>query len=229
MGMVRTTMRRHTRTPIGIRATTAIATRTTTIPTVRTIKMVREISAGDILAFRGLEWTSQFIDFGTFGYGRGYSHLALVSGHKTQPNLLLWESSYGNNKACVVAGEIIDGVQAHQIKDIFDRNCEVYHYPLAVHLTLKQQIALEKVLDAVHKRPYDYIGAFRAGGSLWAKIQSFLRGENINQFFCSELVAHCYESIGLVPADVNASAYSPNRLIKYLSKQKLLARRTRIK
>lgn len=176
-----------------------------------------EIKAGDLLFHRSAGIGPALIDLATFGFGRGYSHVALVAGHKSRPNLLLWESNPKSKQPCILAGKRVDGVQVHEIKEIYDRNAAVFHLPLKKPLTLRQELDLETALDKHRVLDYDYLGAFRAGGLYWARFNAWLHGETLDKLFCTELIALEYKLIGLIPESVNISQFSPNSLYKYLS------------
>ena len=175
-----------------------------------------EIKSGDLLFHRSSGIGPTLIDLATFGFGRGYSHVGIIAGHQSRPNLLLWESNPKDTKPCILAGKRVDGVQVHEIKEIYDRNAEVYHLPLRKHLTLKQALRLETCLDEYRKLDYDYIGALRAGGFYWARFNAWLHGETLDKLFCTELTALCLKQIGLIPESTNISQFSPNTFYWFL-------------
>lgn len=175
-----------------------------------------EIKCGDLLFHRSSGIGPTLIDWATLGFGRGFSHVAMVAGHESRPNLLLWESNPKDTQPCLLAGKRVDGVQVHEIKEIYDRKASVFHLPLKAHLTLKQTLDLETNLAKYRILDYDYLGAFRAGGLYWARFNAWLHGETPDKLFCTELIALNYKQIGLIPESVNISQFSPNSLYKYL-------------
>ena len=193
--------------------------------------MVRspEIKAGDLIGFSGQGFVADGINLGSLGIPRySLSHIAIVGGHVSSPALLLWESTTLGKQPCFISKKRVKGVQAHPLKQIFDRNGKVWHYPLAKRLSLPQQLALDKELARLIGRPYDMIGAYRSGGRIFARIQSRLHGESLDTLFCSEFCHHLLEIIGRVMRG-NSSQWSPNSLARSLTKQGIILPRRRLK
>lgn len=169
---------------------------------------------GDVLAFGGNSLLSAAINICTFGLPRvSVSHVAIVVEHEGR--LFAVQSLCYAPRECAILERQVVGVQAHYLEDALHDGGRVYLYPLSRQLYLHERERLRKVAVGCLGRPYDTTGALRAGGWLLATIEGFFRGEDVKSLFCSEFVAHALQQTGVFSTP-NASAWSPNSLLRRL-------------
>lgn len=184
--------------------------------------------AGDILGFSGRHWWSAAIALGTGGIPFwSLSHVGILA-HAPDGRLLLFEST-DSSDPCEITGKPIHGVQAHWPEDVIaDYRGRVWHYSLYRPLYEHEENRLTRFLQTLIGRPYDEIGAVRAGGFLLSIIEGILRQEDLSHLFCSEVDAAALSHLGIW-ATANASRWSPRRLIKKLRRAGIMRKPVRLK
>jgi hypothetical protein len=143
--------------------------------------------------------------------------------------MLLFESTMFSPMSCIIQGHKVDGVQAHPVWDaVAEYDGRIWHYPLHRELRPLESRRLTAFLLRYIGRRYDTIGAFRAGGVGFSWVESFLRKEDLESLFCSELVAAAHRHVGVFPT-YHASKWSPNRLIRSERNAAILLKPRRVK
>ncbi len=187
------------------------------------------IRSGDVIAFSGKDFLSAVIQVGTFSLPRrGLSHCGIVSEIHGEP--VVYESTSFGRPACYRQGQQVSGVQAHRLDDMleFVGDQDVWHYPLRRALYPHEADRLAWALDSLLGRPYDLPSAVRSGGLVFNVLQSVLRREDLSAIFCSELVCSSLVDCGVFLTR-SASRWSPNKLIRALLRQGVVAEPRRLK
>lgn len=187
------------------------------------------LKPGDVLGFSGHGWVTDFINVMTGGLPRwGLGHIGIVARYKD--DLVLFESTTLNDDRshCIIAGKGVHGVQAHYLEDAFSRPGKIWLYPLSYHLYADEGLRLSRFLVNQAGLRYDLIGAGRSGGLIPRLLTYVFRREDLEELFCSELVAAAFSNIGVLPT-ANASTYSPNGFVRRAIRKGLLKPRVRIK
>ena len=141
---------------------------------------------------------------------------------------VLCESTANPCGPCVSQGIEVRGVQVHFLRQrILSHAGRVYHYPLAERLTERQQDILQEFCESHLGTEYDYHGAADARHTLIAALVRAVRGEDLDEVFCSEWAAACYRELGLL--DANPSRFSPSRLVRYQRRAGVLGKPRRVK
>lgn len=183
---------------------------------------------GDVIGFSGKGFVSDGINLATFGIPRwGLSHIGIVASYAGK-RYLFESTTLNGGKPCDILDKPISGVQAHLICDILTRPGKVWHYPLSVSLDLAERYRLSMLLQTYLGTPYDYKGAARSGGNLIRIFEGILRRQDLSEFFCSELVALILTQLGVAHI-MNASAQSPNSLVRRTKRVGICLPRKRIK
>lgn len=182
---------------------------------------------GDILAFSGRSLLSDLINVATLGFPRfSISHVGIIG--EWHHELLLFESTMQNTSPCRIQGVPVRGSQAQRLGPRLNRyRGKVWHYQLHRPLYRHENERLSKFLESGIGRPYDEVGAFRAGGVAFSWFESKLRPPNLAALFCSEWVAAALSEIGVMPTD-HPSKWNPNRLIRHCRKIGILKKPVRI-
>lgn len=187
------------------------------------------IKAGDLIGFSTPKLVSDFINVVTGGIPRwNLSHIGIVAQYKD--DLVLFESTTLNakNEHCIIAGKAVQGVQAHALEDVLQRPGRIWHYPLSRELYPHESLRLSWFLMHNVGREYDLHGAVQAGGFIPRMAAYFLKGEDLQQLFCSELSAAALSYVGVLPTS-NASFYSPNGFIRRCKRNGITKPRVRKK
>lgn len=143
------------------------------------------------------------------------SHVGIVARHPDHPWPLLCESTNLYRKPCMVQDKLVDGVQWHKIGPrIRSYKGLVYHYQVRVPLTPGQQSMLSQFLKDMTGRSYDAFGALGARDTLLGWLARRGKVADLVSLFCSELVAAAGRKCGVYPQSINASGFSPNRIIR---------------
>lgn len=168
---------------------------------------------GDIIGFSGNHWHSDTINLLTYGIPRqSLSHVGVIArGNKLHEA----KSTVG-----VVAGDAREVIETY--------NGKVWVYPLYRSLFPHESRRLREELESAGNSPYDMVGAIRAGGILFALMESLFWKQDFSSYFCSELVAAKLSRIGIFPT-TNASRWNPNKLIRRLRKKHIIHRSIRLK
>ncbi|QDU39676.1 hypothetical protein Mal4_40220 [Maioricimonas rarisocia] len=184
----------------------------------------------DIAACHGTGWTARAIRYGTASLlapprlRLGPSHVALMCEYHGR---MLWiESTTLAPRPCAILGGFIEGCQGHlpelRILDYLEAGGRVDVYRLAPIQTLSQ--AESELLTTILVRhfvgqrvTYDLGGALISGTRL-LKRTSLLPAADLNELFCSELVAAVLMRLGRMNHD-NPTRYHPAGLLRELVRQ----------
>jgi hypothetical protein len=178
------------------------------------------MKTGDLIGVSGYGLVSGVINAGTFALprplsNRGISHIGIICADYAEP--LVYESTTTPRPPCAVTGHVVRGAQAHRLDDFLDfkGNDVVWHIPLRRPLYDHEAYRLQESLDSALGRPYDMLGAFRAGGFLFRTMQGLLRREDVSSLFCSEWCAAVLANTGIFQTR-SAGKWSPNALVRHL-------------
>ena len=165
-----------------------------------------QLRTGDVVLFSGKSFFSKLIRFGT---GSAWSHVGLVLKLPEYNFLTIYESTGKGSLKDVVSGKPQRGVQLVPMND------RVYSYKGKIAVRQLEDIELDdwsiqslmEVRKALRGRPYEKSvrNLLRAA---WDTL-SPRNVEDLSSVFCSELVAECYQSLGLLPQDFPSSEYTP--------------------
>jgi hypothetical protein len=185
---------------------------------------------GDIAACFGSCPASRLIELGTASFLApprlriGPSHVAILCEHREAMHWI--ESTALCRRPCVVQKRIVRGTQAHRPED---RICdyigaggrvEIYRFSPIHALTASESRLLEKILIRYFVRigiDYDLGGALLSG-SRFFRWSHFFPGADLQQMFCSELVAAVLMRLGRMNRE-NPTKYNPARLLRELVRQ----------
>lgn len=183
----------------------------------------------DIAACYGTDWTANAIRLGTasvFGPARlriGPSHVAIMCQHDGR---MLWtESTTLCKHPCVIRDEHRNGCQAHEpanrIKDYVDMGGHVDLYRLAPiwSLSADESDLLSRIIVryfVLADVGYDMGGAL-ISGTRRLKYLRFMPDADLNELFCSELIAAVLMRIGRMK-QANPVIYNPASLLRELVK-----------
>jgi hypothetical protein len=182
---------------------------------------------GDVIGFSGAKLASDAINVLTYGVPRvSLSHVAILADH--EGDLFLYESTTENLEPCQVRGVLTSGTQYTSLTKVKTYKGKVWHYPLYRPLYGHEYRRLDYHLKDALGLEYDWRGAARSGGFLTRLTTSALHEENLNTYFCSELVAKGLSLIGLFPTG-NASKWNPNSLVRRCRAMGLLKPPVRLK
>lgn len=175
---------------------------------------------GDIIAFYGRDWQSRFISAVT----AGPSHVGIVvewpmpaahGGYDTE--LVLIESTTKCPRPCLLQEKMFDGVQAQRpgtrIADYGGR-AKLFRLHEFRELTPERQDDLTEVASKFIGKPYDYRGAVWSGTRV---LKYLLPYADLGSLFCSELIATCLQTIGLLCV-TSPGDYNPGSLVRTLVK-----------
>jgi len=192
-------------------------------------RTLEEIKAGDIIGFSGDGLSSAGIILATYGLPYlSLSHVGIM-GRTTDGRLLLFESTTPDELCCEYAGQPFSGTQAHSLDArLANYRGKVWHYPLTRKLFAHEDARLTEFLEATVGRPYDQIGAFRAGGAGFSWLESRLREQDLSALFCSEWCAAAHTEIGIFRTD-NVSRWSPNLFTRTERRMGILRSARRLK
>lgn len=190
---------------------------------------MKELKAGDIIGFSGRSGWSALINLCTGGIPLwSLSHVGIMA-HSRDGRLLLWESTDDSDLECDVSKKKVAGVQAHEIGKLIDAyNGRMWVYRLYRPLFRHENQRLTEFLHNHIGKNYDECGAIRAGGYIFSLVQSLLHNEDFASFFCSELAAAPLSQLGIFPT-INASRWSPNKLMRAMRRRGLVYSPERIK
>lgn len=188
-----------------------------------------ELQPGDIAACYGSDFASRAIQLGTASLCPPRklwlppSHVAVVCRYGDEP---VWvESTSLCSRACRVAGEVVQGVQAHhprdRIEDYVAWGGRVDWYRLVevdalstAESRLLSRILIDRFLRS--RASYDYIGALLSGTRAFQLTRLF-PGADLAQLFCSELIAAVLMRLGRMNR-ANPTRFNPGRLMRTLTR-----------
>lgn len=182
---------------------------------------------GDIAACFGTDWTSRLVSCATAsltgpaGLRLGPSHLALICDIDGEA---IWtESTTLCSKPCVIKQRCVAGAQAHRpidrLQDYLDTGGRVDLYRLTEinRLSHDESQLLTRILLNRFIRPgirYDLAGAMLSGTRVF-QLSRLFPGANLDQIFCSELVAAVVMRLNRMN-HANPTRFNPARLIRQL-------------
>lgn len=185
------------------------------------------LKPGDVLGYTGREWISAAINLATGGVpGWSINHVGILA-YAKNGQVYVFESTAFPVRPCDVTGNLVHGVQGHNITSIDLYGGRVWHYPLYRDLYQHETDRLTDFLYEHLGTPYDKPGAARSAGKLFSLVESIFRGPNLDYIFCSELLAAAYATVGLSPTD-NVSRWSPNKLLRKLRREGVLSKPKRL-
>ena len=182
---------------------------------------------GDIAACYGRNVASRSISWATAspwappGLRLGPSHVAIIALRDGEP---LWvESTTLVDRRCHIQGRIVDGVQAQvpadRVQDylVSGGRVDLYRLVEIESLSRSESTLLSRILidhflaDATG---YDLRGALLSGTRAFQLTRLF-PGADLQQLFCSELIAAVLMRLGRLPRG-NPTRYNPARLLRTL-------------
>lgn len=186
-----------------------------------------EFLPGDLAACHGADWTGRLIRWGTASVVAprrlrvGPSHVAILSTWRGEPVWL--EATTLCSTPCLIQRRIVAGAQAHRpadrVRDYVQQGGWVELYRLTPINRLSR--AEEELLTRILLRHfiasgvgYDYGGALLSGTRLFQSTR-FFPGADLNQLFCSELVAAVVMRLNRMN-HANPTRYHPARLLREL-------------
>jgi hypothetical protein len=188
-----------------------------------------QLLPGDIAACFGTDLTGRAISWGTAspfapcGLRIAPSHVAICCEFEER---IVWvESTTLCGHACLVRGRPVSGVQVHRphtrIAD-YVRGARVDIYRLAdiQQLSSAESRLLSRILIdhfVRHAVSYDMGGAMLSGTRAF-QLTRFFPSANLDELFCSELVAAVLMRLGRMN-HANPTRFSPGRLLRELVRQ----------
>ncbi len=182
---------------------------------------VTQLEPGDIIAFYGDDVRSRAISYVT---GFGPSHVGIVAQWELtdargviRRELVLVESTMLCKHPCLVAGELVAGVQVQcPTLRIDDYQGRVEIVRLSKHRKLLGD-EVQKLTDHLHSwlgTPYDFRGALWSGTRI-LKYLPWLPHNDLGSVFCSELIATALQRLSLLCV-WNAGLFNPASLVNTL-------------
>lgn len=186
-----------------------------------------DFEPGDIAACYGTDWTARMIRLGTAScvppqkLMLGPSHVAIVCEYQSTPTWI--ESTTLCRSPCLIHGRSVAGAQAHRPQDrIRDYvacggHVDVYRLTAVNRLSAAEAQLLSNILVEHFVRAgvtYDYSGAVLSGTRVfqWSR---FFPGADLNELFCSELVAAVAMRLNRMNHS-NPTRFNPARLLRQL-------------
>ncbi|WP_437188459.1 hypothetical protein SH668x_001906 [Planctomicrobium sp. SH668] len=186
-----------------------------------------EFQPGDIAACHGTDWTGRIIRWGTaslfppWQLSLGPSHVAILCRWRGE---MIWaESTTLCSTPCLVRNIPTEGAQAHwpeeRVSDYLEMGgrVDVYRLTHFQRLTPAESQLLTRLLLDEFIEPgvsYDLGGALLSGTRVF-QYSKFFPGANLEQLFCSELVAAVVMRLNRMN-HANPSRYHPARLLREL-------------
>lgn len=194
-------------------------------------RLILEARPGGVLGFSACDLSGAAINLCTWGLpGVGLSHVAVVAEHPFTHRSVLWESTSLCELDCMIQQKRICGVQCHPLPErVRGYAGKVWYYPPERPISDSESCRLTRFVFGELGRAYDFAGALAARATLCAWLARRHRREDLRREFCSELVAAALKQIRWLEPGVNASAWSPNRLCRYLVRAGLFGRPWRVK
>jgi hypothetical protein len=189
------------------------------------MKPLPETKPGDLIGFSGYDPASILVNLGTFGLpGYHISHVAIVG-----KDLKLYESTPYVRLKCELKQAQVYGTQIHSLEPrVADFWGKMWHYPLVRPLDMCQIATLHSYLMSEMGKGYDFIGAARSAGKIFAYLHGMWHPADDRYLFCSELCAFAHHKVDVFRT-TNESKWSPNALIRAEQEQGVLGKAVRIK
>jgi hypothetical protein len=115
-----------------------------------------------------------------------WSHVGMVMKVEEFDTLLLWESTTNGHDKDVQTGEVKRGVQ------------------LVPEIT-----KLNKFRHSVKEKPYDFDGLELLRSAIESRL-FWSNREDLSAYFCSELIAETYQTLGFLSEALPSNEYTPN-------------------
>lgn len=171
-----------------------------------TIHNVDDLKTGDIILFSGTCFVSRVI---RWFCGSKWSHIGMVIIDPAYPIPLIYESSHGTNLIGLDLKRKTSGVQLLFLRD----RIRTFKGDMVVRRLLQHNILPEDRADLLTLRK-ELVGVpFEK--STWQMLASEFKSrilcgpEDLSSVFCSELVAECYKTLGLLGQGLPSNSYSP--------------------
>ncbi len=191
------------------------------------------VKVGDIIGFSGCAWDSDLINMATYGIPRwSLSHVGIIAKNPLTGKLLVYESNEHCPLRCAITKTYHDGVQAHSLKTLLKKyHGKVWLYRVNCYVDDGYLGSVTSLSDYAFDHigvPYDWEGAKQSGGKLVSAIKSIFGRADTSRLFCSEFVAELLDAFGIFPVK-NVSAWSPNRMMRRLTRRGLYDKAVRLK
>ncbi|MBK1667966.1 hypothetical protein CKO28_07945 [Rhodovibrio sodomensis] len=169
-----------------------------------------DLKTGDIILMSGesiFSWTIRRFT------GSTWSHVGMVVRSEELDAVLLWESTttgHPEDAATPKGREPKPGVQLPPLsKRVRDYDGKVAVRQLNRALTKKEVASLTAFRHEVKDRDYDY-DALELLRSAMDEGLFWRNREDLQSFFCSELIAESYQRVGLLPDSKPSNEYTPD-------------------
>lgn len=175
-------------------------------------QLVPDMQTGDLILFNGQYEGSQFIELLE---GSEWSHVGMVVRLPSHEEPLLWESTSLVNLPDVIYKDYKPGPKLVILKERLEhygdelkkyKDANFAYRKLSVQRTPEMQYNLESLISRLHGIP---------DPGFWEMIWDVVKGRifhikvNLDRYFCSELVAETYLSLGLLGDKKPVNAYMP--------------------
>lgn len=185
-----------------------------------------DYQAGDLLFFAGRDWLSRAISFRTCSWGQLFrapfngrflpSHVGIccdypqrleAANNRSEPRIILVESTTLNDRPCFIRGEKTIGVQAHLPSvRVADYPGSAWRLRLRRPLNDWERSSLSWFLSTQIGQPYNYVRAAELAGWFARRINE---APAEGSWFCDELCIEALKAVGRVGADDDPEGFSP--------------------
>lgn len=171
-----------------------------------TVFNVENLRTGDLILFSGTCFVSRLVRLFTRSK---WSHIGMVIIDPAYPIPLIYEASHGTSLIGIDVKRQTSGVQLLLLRD----RIRTFRGDMVVRRLQGTSISLENRADLLSLRKELVGRPFEQ--SKWqlvaAEFDSYFlpRGHDLSSVFCSELVAECYKTMGLLGQDLPSNKYSP--------------------
>ncbi|NKB49152.1 MAG: hypothetical protein GKS02_07285 [Alphaproteobacteria bacterium] len=165
------------------------------------------LKTGDIVLMGGSSIFSRAIRMLTKSR---WSHVGMVINIEQFDTVLLWESTTNGHDKDVQTGEVKRGVQLVPLsKRVKDHEGNLAFRPLSRGLSDGEITKLNEFRHTVKDKEYDFDGLELLRAAVDSKL-FWSNTEDLSAYFCSELIADTYRSLGFLGGDAPANEYTPN-------------------
>jgi hypothetical protein len=139
-----------------------------------------------------------------------WSHVGMVMKVEEFDTLLLWESTTNGHDKDVQTGEVKRGVQLVPLsKRVKDHTGNIAFRPLSRALNGGEITKLNKFRHSVKDKPYDFDGLELLRSAIDSRL-FWSNREDLSAYFCSELIAETYQTLGFLSEALPSNEYTPN-------------------
>ncbi len=164
--------------------------------------MMRTVKAGDIIAFSGNSPISKLIKYITRSH---ISHVGIVVETPFAP----FVESYKQIVEATSSGVSMSPLKTRILKTIRDTEVEpIWLLPLEKKLKYSESKSLNKFLAKQLGKQFDYVQSIQTAFDNYDPNPFTYAVENLNEFFCAELVAAALEESKVI-TNINASEVTP--------------------